>query len=132
MLQEPWLSWLLLIGRIFLAIVYLVSGVHKGIWFSKAVKEFQDANVPFLHFFLVGTIVLHLVAPVLLISGKFVTESAIILAIFTVVATIKVHHFWNMSGDDVLIQSRIAVTNLAVVGGLLVLAAVGPGRFIIG
>lgn len=131
MLQEPWLSWLLLSGRVCLAIVYLVSGVHKGIWFSKAVKEFQDANVPYLHFFLIGTIVLHLAAPVLLISGLYVTETAIALAFFTVVATLKVHHFWNMSGDDRLIQSRIALTNLAVIGGLLVLAAAGPGQFVI-
>lgn len=131
MLQEPWFSTLLLIGRICLSLVYLVSGIHKGIWFSKAVKEFQEANVPFLHFFLVGTIVLHLVAPVLLITGVFVSETAIVLAVFTIVATLKVHHFWNMSGNDALIQSRIAMTNLAVIGGLLVLAAVGPGRFVI-
>ena len=132
MMQEPWLSGLLLAGRICLAIVYLVSGIHKGIWFRKAEKEFQDARVPLLHFFLIGTIVLHLVAPVLLITGMFVTKTAIALAVFTVVATLKVHHFWNMSGDDRLIQSRIALTNLAVIGGLLVLAAAGPGKFVIG
>lgn len=130
MLEEPWLSWLLLCGRIFIAIVYLVSGVHKGIWFNKAVQEFRDAKVPFLYFFLITTIALHLLAPLLLISGYFITEACIALAIFTVVATIKVHHFWNMSGDDALIQSRIALTNLAVVGGLLILAAAGPGRLV--
>ena len=132
MLQEPWFSWLLLIGRICLAMVYLVSCFHKGIWFAKAVREFQDAQVPFVRFFLVGTIALHLVAPVLLITGYFVPQAAVALAVFTVVATLKVHHFWNMTGDDVLIQSRIALTNLAVIGGLLVLAAVGPGRFVLG
>ena len=52
------------------------------------------------------------------------------LAVFTVVATVKVHHFWNMTGDDVLLHSRIALTNLAVIGGLLLLAAVGPGKLI--
>ncbi|MBF8269404.1 MAG: protein DoxX [Gammaproteobacteria bacterium] len=131
MVQEPWLSWLLLAGRIAIAVVFLVSGVHKGIWFSKAVREYQDAKVPFLYFFLIATIALHLVAPVFIITGYFVRESAITLAVFTVVATIKVHHFWDMTGDDVLLHSRIALTNLAVLGGLLLLVAVGPGKLVL-
>jgi putative oxidoreductase len=131
MLAEPWLSWLLLIGRVALALVFLVSGVHKGIWFAKGVKEFQDAKVPFLYLFLVGTIILHLVAPVLIITGRYVVESALALAAFTVAATCKVHHFWDMTGDDQLLHSRIALTNLAVLGGLLILCAVGPGGLVL-
>ena len=130
MLEEPWLSLLLLAGRVAMAVVFLISGVHKGIWFAKGVKEFQDAKVPYLHFFLFVTIALHLVAPILIITGHFVRVSAVALAVFTVVATVKVHHFWNMTGDDVLLHSRIALTNLAVIGGLLLLAAVGPGKLI--
>ena len=131
MLHEPWLSSLLLIGRILIAVVYLVSGIHKGIWFSKAVQEFRDAKVPLLHFFLVGTIILHLVAPLLLITGYYVTEACVALVAFTVVATFKVHHFWDLAGFDRLIQSRIFLTNMALTGGLLVLAAVGPGNLVI-
>ena len=130
MLEEPWLSWLLLVGRILIAIVYLVSGIHKGIWYSKAVQEFRDAKVPLLHFFLIGTIILHLIAPLLLVTGTFVTQACLALVIFTIVATFKVHHFWDLRGVDRLIQSRIFLTNMALTGGLLVLAATGPGRFV--
>ena len=132
MIDETLYSWMLLAGRLCLALVFLVSGVHKSLWFSKAVQEFKDAKVPLLHVFLIGTIILHLVAPVCIILGVFVTESALALVLFTVVATCKVHHFWFMSGFDRLLHSRIALTNLAVVGGLLILAAVGPGNLVIG
>ena len=121
-MEEPWLSLSLLIGRTFLALVYLVSGIHKGIWYEKALAEFQQATIPF-----VGA-----AASICLILGVFVQEVAIALAIFTLLASYKAHNFWNRAGSDRLDQSRIAMAHLAIVGGLLLLAAVGPGRYVIG
>lgn len=128
LVHEPWLSMLILIARTCLAMVFLVSGIHKGIYFSKAVEEFRQAGIPFLYISLPGTIVLHVVASLGLITGIFFQESAIALAIFTLIATIKVHDFWNRSGKDRLDQSRIALDHLGIIGGLILLAAVGPGK----
>lgn len=129
-MEEPWFSWCLLIGRIFLALVYLVSGIHKGIWYQKALVEFQQARVPFVRLAVIGTVVLHIVAPLCLILGIFVRESALVLAVFTGLATFMAHDFWNLSGTDRLNQSRIALAHVAIIGGLLLLAAAGPGRFV--
>ncbi|MFQ5661463.1 MAG: DoxX family protein, partial [Gammaproteobacteria bacterium] len=113
------------------AMVFLVSGVHKGIYFSKAVEEFREAAIPFLHVSLIGTIILHLVASLGLITGLFARESALALAVFTLVATIKVQAFWNLSGKERLDLSRIALANLAIIGGLILFAIVGPGRLVL-
>ena len=74
-----------------------------------------------------GTIVLHLVASTFLILGYKTQEAAAALAIFTVVATLKVHAYWRLPRDEQLPRSRISTANLAIVGGLLLLVAVGPG-----
>ena len=129
-MEEPWFSWCFLVGRIFLALVFLVSGIHKGIWYQKALVEFQEARIPFVRVAVIGTVVLHIVAPACLILGVFVRESALALAVFTAVATFIVHDFWNLSGTDRLIKSRVAMAHLAVIGGLLLLAAAGPGQFV--
>ena len=129
-MEEPWFSWCFLVGRIFLALVYLVSGIHKGIWYRKALVEFQQVPIPFVRVAVIGTVVLHIVAPVCLILGIFVRESALALAIFTALATFKAHDFWTLSGTDRLDQSRIALAHVAIIGGLLLLAAAGPGRFV--
>ena len=126
-MEEPLYSWFLLVGRVCLSMVFLVSGVHKGIYFQKAIVEFQEARIPMTRTAVVATVVLHVVAAVCLIVGVFVRESAIALAAFTLVATWRVHDFWNMEGPEKLLQSRFALAHLAVVGGLLVLAATGPG-----
>jgi putative oxidoreductase len=76
------------------------------------------------------TIALHLLAPIALITGVFAREAALALAAFTVMATMKVHCFWGMSGSQKLAPSRIAMAHLAIVGGLILLAAVGPGSLV--
>ncbi|MDX1403690.1 MAG: DoxX family protein [Woeseiaceae bacterium] len=122
---------MILLARLCLATVFLVSGIHKGIWHDKAVQEFRDAGVPAVGFFLPLTIALHLVAPLALVLGVHVREAALALALFTVIATVKVHCFWRMEGTERLARSRIAMAHLAVVGGLIILAAVGPGKLVI-
>ena len=131
-MEEPLLSWILLAARLCLAAVFLVSGIHKAFWFGMAVEEFKGAKAPFVGLTLPLTILLHLIAPLCLITGVFVTEAALALAAFTVVATLWVHRFWAMSGPEKLARSRIAMAHLAVTGGLLLLAVTGPGKWVLG
>lgn len=130
--DEPLATWLLLVARISLATVFLASGIHKAVWYRKAIGEFELARAPAVSITLPMTIVLHIVASACLILGVYVVEAALMLAGFLIVATILVHDFWNMSGAQRLDRSRIALSNLAIIGGLLLLAIAGPGRLVIG
>jgi putative oxidoreductase len=50
-----------------------------------------------------------------------------VLIVFTACTIIFVHHFWDMQGDA-LIQNRAdALKNLSIMGGLLLIVAVGAG-----
>lgn len=127
MIADPLFSIAVLAARVLLAAPYLVSSVEKSLHFQAALEEFAEARVPALRLTAVATIALHFVASVCLIAGWFVTEMAIALAVFTLVATLRVHDFWNMEGTERLIRSRILLANFGLVGGLILLAAVGPG-----
>jgi putative oxidoreductase len=131
-MDEPLFSWSVLIARILISICFFVSAIHKGIWFSRAAQEFVNLRVPFAHLTLIATITLHLVASVCLIVGVYVEWAAISLAIFTLLATWWVHDFWRRTGRDALVHSRIAQANIGVVGGLVLLAALGPGDLALG
>ena len=130
-IEEPLLSWLILLARLCLATVFLVSGVHKALYYRKAVNEFHSAGIRLVGLFLPLTIALHLLASLALIAGVYVVAAALLLALFTLVATLQVHRFWSATGDERLEQSRIALAHLAIIGGLLLLAAIGPGRFVV-
>ena len=118
---------LMLAARVCLALVFLVSGLHKAIWYQKAVLEFQRDRIPAISLILPGTIALHLLASICLIVGYQTREAALALAIFTVIATLKVHAYWRLPEEEQLGRSRIAAANLAIIGGLLLLVVVGPG-----
>jgi putative oxidoreductase len=129
MIDEPTSSFIIFIARVCLALVFLVSGIHKGVWYQKAVAEFQRDNIPAIWLVLPATIGLHLIASTCLILGYQVREAALALAIFTVVATLKVHAYWRLPAEEQLGRSRILTANLAIIGGLLMLVAVGGGNF---
>lgn len=125
-------AWVLLIARILIAFVFLISGVHKAIWYQKAVDEFKDDGVPLISISLPGTVLLHLGGAICLILGVFTELVALGLAVHTAVATFMVHAFWRLEGIERLIRSRIFSANLGVVGGLLYIAVLGPGPIALG
>ncbi len=129
MIAEPTSSFIIFLARVCLALVFLVSGIHKAIWYKKAVAEFQRDDIPAIGLILPATIGLHLIASTCLIIGYLTREAALALAIFTVVATLKVHAYWRLPEESQLGRSRIFTANLAIVGGLLMLVAVGGGDF---
>ena len=123
---------MLLIARILIAFVFLVSGIHKAFWYRKAVDEFTVDGVPLIPISLPGTILLHLGGGICVLLGVFTELAALSLAIHTAVATYMVHGFWRLEGFERLIRSRIFSANLGVIGGLLYVAALGPGPIALG
>ena len=64
----------------------------------------------------------------LLIIGWKTRLVAWILAAFTVGATIVAHRFWEFDAAQYVPQLTNFMKNLAIIGGLLMVAACGPGR----
>ena len=58
--------------------------------------------------------------------------AALALAVFTLVATFVFHNFWGVPADQAMMQQLMFYKNIAVVGGLLVLAAHGAGAWMPG
>jgi putative oxidoreductase len=55
--------------------------------------------------------------------------AAVVLAIFTFFATIFFHAYWAAPADQAFVAQLLFFKNVAVIGGLLVLAASGAGKF---
>ena len=49
--------------------------------------------------------------------------------LFTAAATLIFHDYWNMTGAAANANATNFYKNLAILGGLLILVAAGPGRY---
>ena len=120
---------LLLSGRLLMAVLFLVMGWGKLADFQSAVSYMVQTGAPLPTLSAVFAIVVELGAGLALVTGVLVEPVAIILAVYTIITGLIGHHFWTMSGMlryDMMIHFY---KNISIVGGLLILASAGTGRF---
>ena len=72
-------------------------------------------------------IVIEIGGAVLLITGWNARRAAWLLILFTAIATAMAHRFWEFDAAQYANQMNHFLKNVAIIGGLLYLAAFGPG-----
>ncbi|GAB5379976.1 MAG: DoxX family protein [Aliiglaciecola sp.] len=121
---------ILLLGRFLLGLYFILPGIQKITNFEMMSQYMAKHEVPMISVLLVLTIVLQIAGGLMLIVGFRGKLAAFILAGLTLVISIFMHNFWNLpEGGNVQHETQNFVKNMAIMAGLLVLAAQGTGRF---
>ncbi len=118
-----------LIGRVLLALMFLLSGIGKIGGFEGTVGYISSVGLPLPSVLAAGSLVLEVVGGVALIVGFKTRWAALALALFTVAAAVLFHNYWSMPAGQQMMQQVIFMKNMAVTGGLLMLAVAGPGAW---
>ncbi len=118
-----------LIGRLALAALFLPAGLSKIYGFGGTVGYIESVGLPLASLGAVIAIIVEIAGGAALIAGFFTRTAAIILAIFTLLASVFFHAYWAVPADQAFMQQLLFYKNIAVVGGLLILAAHGAGQF---
>ena len=117
------------VGRLLLALLFLPAGLSKITGFAGTVGYIASKGMPIPTVAAVVAIIIEVVAPLALLAGFGTRWAALVLAGFTVVATFIFHNFWAMPAEQAMMQQLMFFKNIAVVGGLLILAAHGAGAW---
>ena len=121
-------STILLVSRILLAGVFLVFGIRKLMAVAGTAGYFAKLGLPMADVLVWLVILIEVGGALLLIVGWKTRFAAWMLAAFVVLATLAAHRYWEFEAAQYVAQLTNFMKNLAIVGGLLLVAAAGPGR----
>lgn len=124
-LQTP----LALVGRLLLALLFLPTGLSKIGGFAGTVGYIGSVGLPLPTLGAILAIVVEVGGGLALLAGFGTRIAALALALFTLVATVVFHAYWAVPPEQAMMQQLMFFKNIAVVGGLLVLAAHGAGAW---
>jgi len=122
-------SLALLLGRILLSIIFLLSGAMKVMRWHETSALMESEGMPAVPIFLALSVLIEIGGGMLILFGYKTSWAALVLAAFLVPVTLTIHHFWTYQGEAMASQMTNFLKNLAIIGGLLSLAAAGAGRF---
>jgi putative oxidoreductase len=112
------------IGRVLLASLFVISGIFKIVGFSGTVGYFTSLGLPVPTVAVLVTILVEVGGGLLLMTGRGVKPVALIIALFTVGATLSAHHFWTLDGAAAQAQLTHFLKNVSIIGALLLVSAI--------
>src|SRR5690606_29953291 len=124
-LQNP----LALVSRLLLAALFLPAGLSKIGGFEGTAGYIASVGLPMPAVGAAVAIAVEVLGALALILGLGTRWAALALAAFTLVASFFFHNFWAMPAEQQMMQQRMFMKNIGVVGGLLALVAFGAGAF---
>ncbi len=123
---ERWF-WMAPLGRVLLALLFVQAGWSKAMQPQATAEFMASAGFPAWSVLALGVGLFEITAGVLIAFGWKARWAALALALFTLVASVLFHGYWAMPPEQQFVQQLLFGKNLAVVGGLFFMAAVGAG-----
>ena len=115
-------------GRILLALMFVLAGFDKLANVQGTAGYIAGvAGLPMPALFAVLAGLLEVVAGLAIATGFVARWAALALAAFTLAASFLFHAYWSVPAEQQMIQQLLFMKNLSITGGLLILAALGPG-----
>ena len=120
-------SQMLFLGRILLAAIFLIAGIRKLMGVAGATGYLTKLGFPVPEVMVWVAIVIEIGGGLLLILGWQTRRVAWLLILFVAIATAMAHRFWEFDAAQYANQMNHFLKNAAIIGGMLYIAAFGPG-----
>lgn len=115
------------LGRLLLSTIFLLSGIHKITNYQGTMESMQTEGIQYVSVLLPIAIVAEIGGSLSLLLGLWGRVGAFALFVFLIPTTLIFHDFWTYAGSAQQNQMQHFFKNLAIMGGLLMVMALGTG-----
>lgn len=114
-------------GRVLLALMFVYAGVSKLTNLGGTAGYIAAGGLPMADVLAPVVALFEVIAGLALAIGWHARWAALALGVFTLLASVLFHQFWAVPPEQQMIQQLMFLKNLAVTGGLFIVAALGAG-----
>jgi putative oxidoreductase len=119
----------ILLARILLMTLFISTGLEKLTNFAETVKYMEEVKTPTPTIAAGVAVLMEFFVGIAIVLGVLTRPLALAFALFTFGTAMLGHRFWTMAGP-LREENRINfLKNMSIIGGLVLLAVTGPGRF---
>jgi putative oxidoreductase len=123
---------LTIVGRVLLALMFILSGPDKLMHVAANTAYMASGGLPALPALTVVVGLIELLGGLAVATGFYARWAGLVLGLFTLVASFIYHRYWSVPADQQMVTQLLFMKNMAVAGGMFLLAALGPGPGSIG
>lgn len=121
-----------LLGRLLITYIFATSGIAKIFSWSDNVAYMSTRHLPMIPVLLAFAALIELAGSASLVTGYQARIAAFVMFWYLTAVTILFHNYWAATSMVAAMQETHFRKNLAVMGGLLMLAHCGPGKWALG
>ena len=128
-----------ILGRLLISPIFIFSAVHKFMNWNATVGDLRGQlgqleetlgrtlPEPTAAVLLGIAATVEIVGGLMVLFGCGARLGAFALFLFLIPTTLLFHDFWTLAGDERMQQMQHAMKNVTIMGGLLMIVALGPG-----
>jgi putative oxidoreductase len=127
--MHPVLTPLPLLGRILIALIFVLAGISKLGTIDATSASMASHGIPYAGYLVWGAVAVELGGGIMLILGLLTRLVALVLFFYTLALAVLFHPYWAFTGAAAHTQHAYFYEHLAMMGGMLFVAAFGAGPF---
>lgn len=122
-MRTEFISAAFVLGRFFLGAHFFISGIRNFQMLPVWIQRMERRGLPQPRLALTAGFAVQAFGGASVALGLWPAVGGAALIAFTIVATVLWHNFWNFTGEERRVHINFNLTNMALIGALLMVVA---------